>query len=293
MKNELEYIDEIKKLALIGLVSDDMLMETLVLKGGNAMSLGHDIGSRSSYDLDLSMESDFKEEELEKVKQRMGRALKNVFSDAGYQLFDFGFQPKPKKIAPNIVDFWGGYEVNFKIIENVRYQQFKDNSDNLRRNALPLSPDNSTKFSIDISKYEYVEGKIQKKMNGYTFSVYSLEMIVLEKVRAICQQLPAYADIVQSSTRRNRARDFYDIYTILKHYDIDIQSPSFKLILRAIFDAKRVPYSYLKEMKKHKEIHEKGFVSVRATISALEVSDLQDFDFYFDYVISKFETILD
>ncbi|MEY4937982.1 MAG: hypothetical protein RIS64_4341 [Bacteroidota bacterium] len=292
MKKDLDYIDKIKELALVGLVSDDTLMETLVLKGGNAMSLAHGIGSRSSYDLDLSMEGDFKED-LEKVKKRMERALSTTFFDAGYQLFDFQFQLKPKKVAENIVDFWGGYEVNFKIIDVARYDDLKGNPDNLRRNALSLSPDNSTKFSIDISKYEYVQGKIQKQLGGYTFSVYSLEMIVLEKVRAICQQLPEYAEIVKSSTQRNRARDFYDIYTILEQFDIDIQSISFKQILRAIFDVKRVPHDYLKKMKNHKAIHEKGFVSVKDTISASERQGLKDFDFYFDYVISKFETILD
>jgi predicted nucleotidyltransferase component of viral defense system len=292
MKKDLNYIDKIKELALVGLVSDDTLMETLVLKGGNAMSLAHGIGSRSSYDLDLSMEGDFKED-LEKVKKRMERALSTTFFDAGYQLFDFQFQLKPKKVAENIVDFWGGYEVNFKIIDEARYNDLKGNPDNLRRNALSLSPDNSTKFSIDISKYEYVQGKIQKQLGGYTFLVYSLEMIVLEKVRAICQQLPEYAEIVKSSTQRNRARDFYDIYTILEQFDIDIQSISFKQILRAIFDVKRVPHYYLKKMKKHKAIHEKGFVSVKDTISASERQGLKDFDFYFDYVISKFETILD
>ena len=53
-------IEEIKNLVIIALASDDELMETLVLKGGNAIEIlekRHLITlSRASYDLDFSIE---------------------------------------------------------------------------------------------------------------------------------------------------------------------------------------------------------------------------------------------
>jgi len=51
----LSSIDKIKKLVIIALVSDDYLMEQLVLKGGNAIDLVYQISGRASVDLDYSV----------------------------------------------------------------------------------------------------------------------------------------------------------------------------------------------------------------------------------------------
>jgi len=51
--------DRIKRLIIAALVSDDELVGTLVLKGGNALSLAHKLESRASFDLDFSMEGEF------------------------------------------------------------------------------------------------------------------------------------------------------------------------------------------------------------------------------------------
>jgi predicted nucleotidyltransferase component of viral defense system len=63
---ELARVEQIKKLAVISMFSDDVLMERLVLKGGNALDLVHRISTRASMDVDLSMPGDFPE-------GRMGR----------------------------------------------------------------------------------------------------------------------------------------------------------------------------------------------------------------------------
>lgn len=56
-------LDDIKRMVIIAMASDDELMETLVLKGGNAIDLMYrdrsNNLSRSSYDLDFLMEGDF------------------------------------------------------------------------------------------------------------------------------------------------------------------------------------------------------------------------------------------
>ena len=51
--------------------------------------------------------------------------------------------------------------------------------------------------------------------------VYTPEMIVLEKLRALCQSIPEYKTIIPSANIKGRARDFYDIWNICEMYPID------------------------------------------------------------------------
>ncbi len=69
------------------MVTDDILFEKLVLKGGNAISLVYGYGNRSSLDVDFSMEEEFSD--LEDAKRRILSALEDRFSAAGYVVFDY------------------------------------------------------------------------------------------------------------------------------------------------------------------------------------------------------------
>lgn len=53
-----------------------------------------------------------------------------------------------------------------------------------------------------------------KDLEGYKIKVYTLEMIVYEKLRAICQKLPEYK--YAQEPIKARPKDFYDIYMIMK-----------------------------------------------------------------------------
>jgi len=53
-----ERLDVIKQTAIIAMFADDDLMDVLVLKGGNAMDIVHQVNSRASIDLDFSMKAD-------------------------------------------------------------------------------------------------------------------------------------------------------------------------------------------------------------------------------------------
>ena len=55
---------QVKRLALVAMFSDDELMEKLVLKGGNALGLIHNVNGRMSFDIDMSMEDEFSHEEF-------------------------------------------------------------------------------------------------------------------------------------------------------------------------------------------------------------------------------------
>ncbi|MHC4757027.1 MAG: nucleotidyl transferase AbiEii/AbiGii toxin family protein [Planctomycetota bacterium] len=73
---DLEKIQQVKRIAIIALFSDDDLMEHLVLKGGNALDLIYEVAQRSSLDLDLSTDREFKESEIVNIEQKNPKSFK-------------------------------------------------------------------------------------------------------------------------------------------------------------------------------------------------------------------------
>jgi len=190
----LAELERIKKLVVIAMFSDDELMDRLVLKGGNALDLVYRISPRASVDLDFSMESDFPEEEREVFRGRVEAALRRTFREEGYEVFDVRMENRPRELTQDVADFWGGYAVEFKLIHKTRYEESSGNVEELRRSALRLG--SGQKLLIDISKFEYTAKKEPQDLDGYRIFVYSPEMMVCEKLRAICQQMPEYGPVV-------------------------------------------------------------------------------------------------
>ena len=58
-KGELKALENIRKIAVISLFSDDYLMDIFALKGGSAINIGYGLHYRESIDIDISMEEDF------------------------------------------------------------------------------------------------------------------------------------------------------------------------------------------------------------------------------------------
>uniref|UniRef100_UPI000248BFB6 nucleotidyl transferase AbiEii/AbiGii toxin family protein n=1 Tax=Paenibacillus elgii TaxID=189691 RepID=UPI000248BFB6 len=145
----LDELKQIRTLTIISLFSDDDLMDTLVLKGGNALEIGYGFNSRSSVDIDLSMVKDFATiglESIQEIEARLHKVLESTFSEYGYQVFDVKLKTKPKKLAPEIADFWGGYEANFKIIELERYEEYKNNYTRLTARSIAVAEDKKNSF---------------------------------------------------------------------------------------------------------------------------------------------------
>jgi hypothetical protein len=286
---DLELLEKIKRISVVAMVSDDILMEYFVLKGGNAINLIHRLSNRASLDLDYSMEGDFTPKERVDIESRIKKELETAFKENGYQIFDFKFYSKPEKLDEQVTHFWGGYAVEFKIIESEKYSKY-DNIDGLRRNALVIGKGNSTKYLIDISKYECVEKKESYEIDGYTLFAYTPEMIICEKIRALCQQIPEYKEIVKTMTPKSRARDFYDIYALINRFGSDLTLSENIDLLRSILAAKKVPFHFIGKIKESKKLHEESYVSLKDT---LRTSDrIEDFDYYFDFVIKLVEEIL-
>jgi hypothetical protein len=120
---------------------------------------------------------------------------------------------------------------------------------------------------------------------GYTIYVYTLEMLAFEKIRAICQQMDEYDSSVPSTGKSARARDFFDIYTILEHCPVDFLAGDNRTLLENIFAAKKVPLRLIGKIPEYREFHRPDFASVKDTMK--EGMELKDFDFYFDYVVEK------
>ena len=217
--NETERLEKIKRQVVIAVFSDIYLMEQLVLKGGNAMNLAFDIGTRASLDIDFSMAGDFPLGEREKIRQKLEACLQEVFAPENLKVFDVTLEEKPATISPEVASFWGGYDVTFKLIENKTLEQCAGVLSAMRRNSLQIGA--KGKFEIDISRFEYCAGKQAIDMDGYRVFVYSIEMLAVEKLRAICQQMPEYGPVVKRSRAGSaRARDFFDIQTLVTHYSL-------------------------------------------------------------------------
>lgn len=280
-KSTPELLTQIKRWAVQALFSDDVLMNQLVLKGGNAMALIHKISSRASVDLDFSLSQDFAD--LPAVSARLEQLLVETFRANGFEVFDFRMKEKPPSISLDLAGFWGGYDVEFKLSDASTFAKYAGNLAMQQKTALTVGK--GPKFEIDISRFEYTEGKQAAQLDGLRIFVYSPLMIVCEKLRAICQQMPEYSLIVRRDRADGaRARDFIDIHLLATEYKLNLQDEGAQILLREMFATKRVPLSLLGQIEQHRDTHRADFPSVQATVSA--GFKLESFDTYFDFVLA-------
>ena len=271
--------EAIRRLTIVALFSDDELLDQLVLKGGNALSLIHGISKRASLDLDFSLETDF--DDLDRSRARIFRVLKDRFDSNGYVVFDEQLEKKPQLNGPDKRPWWGGYELRFKIIEKAKYQRLSPEKRSL--DAQTTGPGQRKVFTVDLSKNEYTTGKRAFELESYTIYVYSLEMVAIEKLRAICQQMREY----EMARGRARARDFYDIHLVLTSGNIDLASPENLELARQIFAAKQVPLELLGLVDGYREFHRPDWPSVVNAVAAR----LEEYDFYFDFVAGEIKRL--
>jgi len=262
--------------------SDDELLDRLVLKGGNLLDIVYQISARSSVDVDFSMSGQF--DNVENLKRRVERSLNSTFLAYGYVVFDFKLTEEPPKLSDDMKDFWGGYRVLFKIIDEAKHRSLRESIDDLRRFAAVVGENDSTVFRIDISKHEFCDDKQLFEVDNLSVYGYSPEMYAAEKLRAICQQMDEYVQFVRLHPRP-RPKDFVDIQIISQHYGIDFAREDVRKIVCETFDAKKVPRKLLGRVGETRDFHEEGFDAVRATV--YPHFDLQDFAFYFDFVCKK------
>lgn len=281
--------ENIRNTILKAIYSEDELLDTLVLKGGNALRL-HGVTNRESQDLDFSIGEEIRFTE-ENEGQLLKKTLTSFFSDEGYLVNAFIFKDKPKKRKDVLPPFWGGYSITFSIIDIEKYEEkIEQEDDNLNTYAEPLL-DGTKKIEIDLSFDEYTANKISQKIDDTTIYLYSPLMIVYEKMRASCQQLDEYP----LTSSKVRARDLYDIYTTLtNHKFIDLKeevlnSENF-YILKKIFELKDVPLDLLLKLDDKKEDLKYDYTeNVKPQIPKNE--DAVEFEYLFDYNTGLFREL--
>ena len=202
-------------------------------------------------------------------------------------------EPKPTTLSASLTSFGVGNVFSFKLIEAEKYTRLADDPERLRKQATVVREDNKRTFTIDISKYEYCDSKEPFELDGFTIYVYPPLIIIYEKLRALCQQLASYGSIVPTMRPRPRARDFFDIYSLLENpaTTVDLCASEHLPLLQAVFSAKKVPLDFLRQLAAEREFHRQNFSAVRDTVSPSV--DLQSFDFYFDYVMEQVTRIME
>lgn len=272
---------QIRRLVVLAVYSDEFLAARLVLKGGNALEIGHGLLARSSLDVDFSMAGAFADARV--ASTRLFAALRDRFGAHGMIVFDEYFGEIPPDPTRNATPWWGGYRAEFKLLALDREAVLRSAPAAASRSAMPVGPGQARVFCIDISKSEYCDGKMARELDGFTVWVYTPLMLVLEKLRAICQQMPRYEAL---QNKRPRGRDFYDIRTIVTRLGVDLATPESRDVCRAVFAAKRVPLQLLAGLEDDqvREFHRADWMRVQASVR----EDLEtDYDGCFDFVIRE------
>ena len=260
---------------LIAIYSHDVLSEKMYLKGGQALRLIHGLKSRLSRDSDFSFPDKIEKEEV--FFKYLESAIRKEFSKSKLYIIDFKPTRKPKIKKTGAPDFWGGWAVEFKLITKEQL-----NLPEARRSSSAIVPEGflTNKIPIDISEMEYCEGIETIKVKSIKIKVYSKPLLVLEKLRAICQSHPDYKYRI---TQSNRARDFYDIeqiYTkVLNEGEIDNFFKELSKHIVKVFEAKSVPLSLIDSCLRSDDFlksQEIGWQEVESTVKGLN----QNFSYY-------------
>ena len=182
--------------------------------------------------------------------------------------------------------WWGGYQLEFKLIPKADHDKLRDNHEKMRIQAQVVGPDQRRVFSADFSKYEFTQGKQEHELDRYTIYVYTPIMVDVEKLRAICQQMPEYP---MRGRGRARARDFYDIHLVVTKEDADLTARENLDLLASVFAAKRVPLALLGNVHKQREFHRPDWPAVVNAVGG----PIEEFDRYFDFVAAQVERIVE
>ena len=176
---DFQVFEKIKRLTIIAMFSDDYLMEKLVLKGGNLIDIIFKIEFRGSLDVDFSISGDFEETKLPEIESKIRTLLINTFLTEGFTVFDIKFTREPLLQHAYLPNLWGSYIIDFNLVETERFDLYLSGDSGV----------NIYRSKIDISKFKYCDTKAAVTLDDYTIYIYTPEMVIFEKLRAICQQM--------------------------------------------------------------------------------------------------------
>ena len=268
-------IEEVINQAIVAIYQSPRLSNLLVLKGGGALRLFDGLDARQSIDADFSTR-EMIDKDATSVFKDMESCLSKAFGARGYDILDFKATRRPKRIRQGFPQWWGGWACEFKIIDH----KHRGKSHEMKR-RLALTPEgaNSPRIKIDLSEHEFCGKPRTKTVKSTKIYAYSRELLVLEKLRAICQQHPDYPFRQET---KNRARDFFDIYSLTPEIDKVFISRCRKN-LKPVFEAKEVPLQILDALANDEAFVDgfrRGFDQVKDTVRGR----VDDFDVYLEHV---------
>lgn len=268
-------IEDIIEATIYGLYHDSVFTNDILIKGGQAIRIKENIRQRLSIDIDASVKGAVPDPDI--FFMRFKKSLDKQFNKFNLVVIDFERTKRPKKPHPDSPWFWTGWRVTFKLKE--------------KGTKMAIVPDGSAtpKIIVDLSEYEYCDDfeVMELKIKGTSEKIstywYSTAMLVIEKIRAICQQHPDYP--LRQTTTTSRARDFYDIANLIEKKIKNQEMPAFRKkcaeLIDPIFDAKEVDKEIIKKIFEPNFIAEmsKGWPMVLKTIPT---ADREEFEVYVD-----------
>ena len=265
-------IEEAINETILAVYQSSDLAKHLFLKGGSALRIFEDQKTRLSIDADFSLKAGL--ENADHFFDAIHSCIETRFKKLGFDVIDMKPKRKPKKCPANRPEWWGGWACEFKLVDQ---KHANKTIETRRRNALIPDGANSPKITIDISEHEYCGKHRTKTIDGIPILGYSRELLVLEKMRAICQQHPSYPFRLS----KNRSRDFYDIYMLTTDMD-EAFAESCVPHLGKVFAAKEVPLQLLESIWDEEFMDEqrRGFDQVRDTVRG----KVYDFDVYLEHL---------
>jgi predicted nucleotidyltransferase component of viral defense system len=274
-----DFFAWLRRQFIIALAADDDLYEQLALKGGNAITLLHRIGNRTSLDIDYSLSREVDPSDLER---RLIRSLEERLREKGFMVFDTKFFERPKD--PTDPRF-SGYRLEFKLQAVERWKALAGDLGQARRTALTVVPEDAQSgqtFLIEISRFEVVPEVVVLPIDeGFTCRVYTVELLAAEKLRAICQQMPEYR---KRGHVTQRPRDFYDLHALITEASINIAAESFFDLVATVFAAKDVPIELLQRIPAAAEFHGEAWPAV---VNMIPAGKPREFSFYERFVIGE------
>lgn len=264
-------IQDVIRECVVAVFSDEILERTLVLKGGTALHLIEKIDVRLSTDIDFSVANQI--ENPDEYFKHVATALSRHFLTYGYEAFDAEHGRRPKEKAVSKPRFWAGWYFDFKLIDCTYKPK---NIEDKRRNALVPDGAAASKIHLEISEYEYC-GSVEKvTIDGSCVTSYSSTLLILEKLRALCQQHPDYP----YGKRKNRARDYFDIDQLVRKHRSKELYEEMRRLLPDVFNAKDVSIDLLKKIfdSAFTSFQASHFPSVEATVSG----KVESFEYYLE-----------
>ena len=231
-------IEAVIEHAILALYRNPELARRLFLKGGGALRLLEGLDARLSIDADFSLAGAVPDGKA--FFEDIHAALNREFDKFDFDVIDFRHVRKPKRRGDHCPDWWGGWTCTFKLAATSTRGL---PSDQRRRRALVPVGAKGSIIPLDISEHEYCGSGRITRVRGVNVHGYTRELLVLEKIRALCQQNPKYA----YRTQKNRARDIFDIYELTKQVHDGFEAVC-REQLRDVFEAKRVPLDYLNDL---------------------------------------------